>query len=144
MIEAQCASILVPHDHLHINHVSEVPQPCAGVNVSALLAGGSLELGHQADGHPAAGFCLDALCPGPLAIWVVFRPLPGPRRLRASLRALLPARRAALTYRVSASRNSLSCPAFKSISCSAPSSPNRTVPSAALPSRSSMSRICIF
>jgi hypothetical protein len=37
-------------------HVSEVPQPLAGVNVSALLAGGSLELGHQADGHPAAGF----------------------------------------------------------------------------------------
>ena len=47
------------------------------MNVSALLAGGSLELGHQAVGHPAAGFCLDALCPGPLAIWVVLRPLPG-------------------------------------------------------------------
>src|SRR5689334_23218917 len=48
-----------------IRHVGEVPQPRADVNVSALLAGGSLELGHQADGHPAAGFCLDALCPGP-------------------------------------------------------------------------------
>ena len=146
MIEALRTSILVPYyDHLHISHVGEVPQPRAErVNVSALLAGGSLELGHQAGGHPAAGFCLDALCPGPLAIWVVFGPLPGPRLLRASLRALLPARRAELTYRVSASRDSLACPAFKSISYSVPSSPNRTVPSAALPSRSSMSRICIF
>jgi hypothetical protein len=69
------------------------------------------------------------------------------QKLNAQLtrtRALLPARRAVFTYRVSASRNSLSCPAFKSISYSVPSSPNRMVPSAARPSRSSMSRICIL
>ncbi len=35
-------------------HVSEVRQPLAGVNVSALLAGGCPELGHQVGGHPAA------------------------------------------------------------------------------------------
>jgi hypothetical protein len=25
VIEAQCASILEPHDHLHISHVSKLP-----------------------------------------------------------------------------------------------------------------------
>jgi len=25
VIEAQCASILVPHDHRHINHVRKMP-----------------------------------------------------------------------------------------------------------------------
>jgi hypothetical protein len=48
-------------------HVSEVPQPLAAVNVSALLAGGGLELGHQVGGHPAAVFYLDALLPAPPA-----------------------------------------------------------------------------
>ena len=58
--------------------------------------------------------------PGPLA--GVLRP-PGP----AAGTAL--ARRAARTYRASASRSAWSCPAFKSITCSVPSSPKVTVPS---------------
>jgi hypothetical protein len=33
VIEAQCASILVPHDHRHINHVSEVPLLMQGSGV---------------------------------------------------------------------------------------------------------------
>jgi len=74
---------------------------------------------------------------------VVFSPPAGPRRLpRAGLRALPPTRRAASKYRASTSRNSLACPAFRSISYSVPSSPKRTVPSAVLPSRSSMNRVC--
>ncbi len=65
---------------------------------------------------------------------VVFSPPAFPRRLpRASLRALPPAWRAASTYRASASRSSFACRAFRSISYSVPSSPERTVPSAVLP-----------
>ncbi len=86
------------------------------MNVSALLAGGGLGLGQQVSGYPAAVFYLDALCPGPLADL---------GRVEAARRRALPAaRRAASTYRGSGSRNSVACPAFRSISYSAPSSPN--------------------
>lgn len=73
-------------------HVSEVSQPLAGVNVSALLAGGGPEFGHQVSGHPAAVLYLNTLCPGPLA----------------DLGGVQAARRpAALTYGASASRQCL-------------------------------------
>ena len=49
-----------------VNGLSARRNP-ADLNVSALLAGGSLEFGHQIGGYPAAVFHLDALCPGPLA-----------------------------------------------------------------------------
>jgi hypothetical protein len=72
--------------------VSEMSQPLAGVNVSALLAGGGLELGHQVGGHPAAVPYLNTLCPGPLA----------------DLGGIQAARRpAALTYGASASGHCL-------------------------------------
>ena len=35
MIEAQCASILVPHDHLHINHERMVPPVRSALGGSA-------------------------------------------------------------------------------------------------------------
>jgi site-specific recombinase XerD len=72
----------------------------------------------------------------------VFSPLAAARRpVRAGRRAAPLARRAALTYCASASRSCLACCSFRSISYSVPSSPKRTVPSAALPSRSSMNKV---
>ncbi len=78
VIEAQRASILEPQDHRHISHVSELPRPSQDVNVSAPLACSGLEFNHQADGHPAAVFDLDALRPGPLADLGRVQPAPRP------------------------------------------------------------------
>ena len=118
-------------------YVSEVPQPLAGVNVSALLAGGSLDAGHQDGRHPTAGFYSMPRALAHSRIWVVFRP----HRAAAATGWLAGAASGpASSIDVPGQRipHCLSCPAFRSISYSVPSSPKRTVPSAALPSRSSM------
>ena len=110
-----------------------------------LLAGGRLELDHQLSWHPAAVLDLDALLLGPLAD---FRGVRSASRSPAPTAGwppgTPPARRAALTKGASASRSSRECSALRSISYSTPSSPNRTVPSASLPSRSSMNSVCIL
>jgi hypothetical protein len=91
-----------------------MPRPL-GVNVSVLLAGGGLELGHQVGGHPAAVFLPGCPVPGPTrgCRWCSGRP-PGSIHV--------PGQRI---------RNCLACAAFRSISYPVPSSPKRTVPSAA-------------
>ena len=112
----------------------------------ALLAGCRLELHHQFGGYPAAVLHIDALGPGPLADLGGVQAR-SPVRARAAGWPPGSCRRRAGQHPRSGPGHpaaAWACPAFRSISYSAPSSPKRTVPSAALPSRSSMSRVCIF
>jgi hypothetical protein len=69
VIEAQYASILVPHDHRHINH-----ERALGFNSGwrhepsgVLRCHRGLELDYEFGGNPAAVFDLDPLGLGPLS-----------------------------------------------------------------------------
>jgi hypothetical protein len=121
-------------------HVNEVPQPRAGVNVSALLAGGSLDVGYQDGGHPAAGFSV------PMAhsrIWVVFRPH---RAAGATGWLVGAASGPAGSINVPGQRipQLPIVPGVQLDLVLGAVQPEADGTLAALPSRSSMSRICIF
>ena len=66
------------------------------------------------------------------------------QELRDVLARYLAAGRRVRASTSQSSRSAWACSAFRSISYSVPSRPKRIVPSASLPSRSSMNRVCIF
>ena len=110
-----------------------------------LLARCRFKLHDQFGGYPAAILHFNALGPGPLAY------LGGVQPARRS-----PARAARLLPRSAADPPGSTCVAGQGVPqllgmpgvqvdlYSVPSRPKRMVPSAALPSRSSMNRVCIF
>jgi hypothetical protein len=114
-----------------------------GVNVSALMARGSLEVGRQAGRYPVAGFLPRCSGPGHSRIWVVFRPLPGRGCRRLACRRCF---RAGGSTGVSGQRIP-QLPVVPGVQVDlvlGAVQPEPDGTSAALPSRSSMSGICIF
>jgi hypothetical protein len=123
--------------------VSDVLQPRVDVNVSALLAGGGLEFGYQVGGHPAAVFYLDALHPGPLADLGGVQAAGWPARRLPRGRLAGAAADPAGSIHVPAQRipRLLGVPGVQVDLIPGAVQPERD---AALPSRSSMNRVCIF
>ena len=107
------------------------------------MARGSLDVGHQAGRHPVAGFCLDALALAHSRIWVVFRPLPGRGCQRLACRRCF---RAGGSMDVSGQRIP-QLPVVPGVQVDlvlGAVQPEPDGTSAALPSRSPVSGICIF
>ena len=105
----------------------------------ALLARCRLELHDQFGGYPAAVLYVNALGLGPLAyLGGVQHACRAPARAAGRPPGSTADSPGSIHVAVRASRSSWACLVFRSISYSVPSRPKRTVPSAALPSRSSI------
>ena len=125
-------------------HCSPSPTPAAQPAIGcggppALLARCRLELHDQFGGYPAAVLYVNALGLGPLAYLGGVQPAcRSPARAAGRPPGSTADSPGSIHVAVRASRSSWACLVFRSISYSVPSRPKRTVPSAALPSRSSI------
>ncbi len=126
-------------------HVSVRRSPDEPRRLQGLLSGSRLELDDQLGGHPSAVFYLDALRLGPLTDLGGVQPAhraPAPASGRPPGTAASPPGSPHIPrQRVP---QFLGVPGVQVDSYLVPSSAKWTVPSAALPSRSSMNRVCTF